>query len=890
MAEEDLFKWCQGRPVWQQAMVSMLTGAAELSDEEYDGFRVALKQEHKIIPGTPGAWPTLTKTHLKSDASTAPVTILGSIGPLKNIDRLAGDQPPLQFAVAGITLIYGANGSGKSGYCRIAKKLCRCLHDISLRGNVYQPAEVGPREIELAFRVNGQAKQTVTWNDNNEPPPEFGRISVFDSDAAGLYVDNERNIEFLPFELSLLTNFVTALKKLEASFEPEQTQLKALVKAPLPSGYGENTSVTQALALLIPGGALPKETELRALAAWTEELEAELQALIAKRTSDPALLLRVTKALMTITGTLSGEVAAAIEAVGPDSVSKLLADREAARVARAAAKAIADGLFDGSAVPNLDNESWRQMLSHARQFALEAFPAAEAPPLANADVCVLCHQPLQPEAKQRLLKFDEYIAGKANDDAESARKTFAATARRFTQFICESPEALAKKLESFIDVSPQRKALADRVVAFFGTAIQRGELVASAIRNQDDGGLEALPELDLELVAALDTELASLALLAASYKPTTEQTDEHSADAKRVEELEARKKFSSDIETFVERLANLELLGKTKLCIDACASGPITTYITRMRRQQLTPTLRENFKAEILAFDLQHLPLDLSDRGDAGKSKVQIGLEVRQKIKRNSDILSEGEKRALALAGFLAEIKEIGAHHGIIIDDPVSSLDHSRIESVAKRLVEEAKTGRQVIIFTHNLVFHHAVRSAARGMPLREEWIAKHGDGRFGIIDEGQKPWVSLNCKKRLNVINQLLTLHRKTYTETDENNRSFVVEIYTKLRETWEHSIEEILFAGVIGRFRPEVQTLKLRAARIEEEDYQVVLVGMTRCSKFSGHDQSLETPPDLPKFADILVDIESLTKFVKESSLRHDQLEKAGKQSEVPLEAEVM
>jgi hypothetical protein len=93
-----------------------------------------------------------------------------------------------------------------------------------------------------------------------------------------------------------------------------------------------------------------------------------------------------------------------------------------------------------------------------------------------------------------------------------------------------------------------------------------------------------------------------------------------------------------------------------------------------------------------------------------------------------------------------------------------------------------------------------------------------------------------------------------------------------------------------VIGRFRPEVQTLKLRAARIEEEDYQVVLAGMTRCSKFSGHDQSLETPPDLPKFADIVADVESLTKFVKESSARHDQLENAGKQSESPLEAEVM
>jgi energy-coupling factor transporter ATP-binding protein EcfA2 len=425
---------------------------------------------------------------------------------------------------------------------------------------------------------------------------------------------------------------------------------------------------------------------------------------------------------------------------------------------------------------------------------------------------------------------------------------------------------------------------------FFEVALQRRELVVWAIQNKSDDALDILPELDIELVAALNAELASLALLASTYKPTQDQTEEQGADAKRLSELEARKKFSSDVEAFVERRRNLELLAKTKLCLEACASSTITAYITRMRRQQLTPTLRDNFKAEIKAFDLEHLPLDLSDRGQAGISKVQVGLEVKQQIKRNSDILSEGEKRALALAGFLAELKEVGAYHGVIIDDPVSSLDHSRIEAVAKRLVEEAKIGRQVIIFTHNLVFHHAVKSAARGIQLREEWIAKHSDGRFGIVDEGQKPWVSMNCKKRLSCINSLLISHKMNYSETDESNRSFVVGIYTKLRETWEHSIEELLFAGVIGRFRPEVQTLKLRAARIEEADYQAIFAGMTRCSKFSGHDQPIESPPDLPKFKEVQTDYEDLAKFVKEASERHDQLEKAGKQSEATLAAEVM
>ena len=890
MAKEDLLTWCQGRPPWQQAMIGLLTATPELSESQLDDFGAALKQQHKITTVPPVVWPALTAVQLKGGAATAPVTILGSIGPLKNIDRLAADQPPLQFAIKGITLIYGANGSGKSGYCRIAKKVCRCLHDVSLRGNVFDPVADGPREINLAFRVDGMPKQSVTWSDDSDPPPELARISVFDSDAAGLYVDSERKIEYLPFELSLMTNFVAGLKTLEVRFDAELSQLKLMVKAPLPAGFGQNTPVTQALAQLVPGVSLPKESELRALAVWNDELEAELQALITKMKSDPALLLKLTQSLIATVAKLIEDVSSTLEAVGTESVIKLLADRQTARTARSAAKAIADGLFDGSAVPNLGNDAWRLMLTHARQFALEAFPAAEPPAIVNADVCVLCHQPLQEETKQRLARFDEYIGGKANEDAETAKSLFMATAKRFKQFTCDPPEALTKRLEGFVDGSPARQALADRLGTFFETAVVRSAKVSLSIDTLDDSGLETLPGFDVDLVAALEVELATLKTLAASYTATDMQTKEQAIDAKRLEDLDARKKLSSDIETFVERLRNLDLMAKTKLCIEACASGPVTAYITRLRRVLLTPSLRENFKAEVKAFDLEHLPLDLSDRGQAGVSKVHIGLDTKQPIKRNSDILSEGEKRALALAGFLAEIKEIGSQHGIIIDDPVSSLDHSRIEAVAKRLVDEARTGRQVIIFTHNLFFHNAVKSAARGVFLREEWIAKHADGRFGVIDAGQEPWVSLKCRKRLSVINQLIIANKKTYTETDEANRLFVTQVYTRLRETWEHSIEEILFSGVINRFQPDVRTQQLRSARVDEKDQQAIFAGMTRCSKYSGHDQPAGSSPDLPKFADIQADYDALAAFVIETSTRQAELEATGKQLEKPLKAEVM
>jgi recombinational DNA repair ATPase RecF len=178
-------------------------------------------------------------------------------------------------------------------------------------------------------------------------------------------------------------------------------------------------------------------------------------------------------------------------------------------------------------------------------------------------------------------------------------------------------------------------------------------------------------------------EIAALAKEADALKPTPDDGAKRQRRQQELDELQARKKFSADIETFVARRNSLDVLIKTKACIAACSVGMITAHI---RRKVLTTSLRDSLRDEIVALDLQHLPLTLADRGEVGKSKVHIGLEAQQKVGKNSDILSEGEKRALALAGFLAELKEVGARHGIVVDDPVSSLDHARMESVAKRL------------------------------------------------------------------------------------------------------------------------------------------------------------------------------------------------------------
>ena len=75
-------------------------------------------------------------------------------------------------------------------------------------------------------------------------------------------------------------------------------------------------------------------------------------------------------------------------------------------------------------------------------------------------------------------------------------------------------------------------------------------------------------------------------------------------------------------------------------------------------------------------------------------------------------VVSEGEQRCISIAAFFAELSTADDPSAIVFDDPVSSLDFEWRNNVAKRLVEESKH-RQVIVFTHDVVFLLALKQYA---------------------------------------------------------------------------------------------------------------------------------------------------------------------------------
>ena len=538
-------------------------------------------------------------------------------------------------------------------------------------------------------------------------------------------------------------------------------------------------------------------------------------------------------------------------------------------------------LFSNQPISDLGSETWRQMLVYAREFATLIFPDKDPPRLATGGTCVLCQQALDDEASVRMTAFDDYIVGRATQESTAAQQALTEHQNGILAFRVKNEREIDTMLAGYAALSEAGKERAKMISAFIEKARERLELVKGALQESRYDSLNSLDPLPDSPANLIDEEIARLG----------EEIDEIAGDKcgenglaafrSQHAELTDRKRLSQDIELVVEQRNRLEEIHRLTECRNQCRLRGITRRITDRRREILTPALKTALDDELKALRLTHIPLKLSDRGDSAESLVKVALTAQQRIANNSDVLSEGEQRALALACFLAELGEIDNNHGIIIDDPVSSLDHVRMQAVAKRLAEEAVRGRQVIVFTHNILFHYMVIAAARRVRVacHCEWMSGEGNDRFGLIDGAQKPWQMTPVSERLSQIGQeFRVLTGSGYDYTSQRFRPAVVGLYTKMRETWERLIEEVLFNGVVQRFRPEIMTQKLEEAYVDPTtDYPVIYEGMKRCSHYSGHDPAEGLSPELPDADHILQDIKDLKNFCDEVIERRKKLRKA-------------
>ncbi len=183
-ALQNIVTWSVDRPMWQRDALRRLCNKNSLDEDDYEALLV-------IAKGDESAAKPLKEEHVPSPDAAYKTINLKSIRDTAHVNALKPGECLSFEKGSGITVIYGDNGSGKSGYARILKSACRArMKDRQIiRPNIYSQ-NPGTPQANIHFSTNDQ-NQTAAWMQGRETDLELSAISVFDSNTANVHVDEK---------------------------------------------------------------------------------------------------------------------------------------------------------------------------------------------------------------------------------------------------------------------------------------------------------------------------------------------------------------------------------------------------------------------------------------------------------------------------------------------------------------------------------------------------------------------------------------------------------------------------------------------------------------------------------------------------------------------------
>jgi energy-coupling factor transporter ATP-binding protein EcfA2 len=765
------------------------------------------------------------------------------------------ENATLAFGTKGLTVIWGPNGAGKSGFVRILKNACRSRDQEPVLPNVFATGAPGPAQAALDWQNAADSKSEV-WTDGQAKIGDLSKVAIFDGRCARIFIDDEQEVTIVLYGVDVLREMARCCQEIKRRLEIKQRE--NLVDFNLFDSLRGQTEVGRYINTLGAGSSKQTATDLANLCKGDA---AELKSLSEQLAEDPvkkaqALRRQVQryKQFVTELQTASGKLSVAKIDALRDS---MLAYKRADEISSVASAELAE---KGTVLPGTGEDPWRELMVYAMKYAEKAYSGQEYPAEIADARCVLCQQPLEDEAKERLNRFVRFLQDEAQKKRDACRKATGVLFKAFEELDLSALPADPTILDEIEEIKPGLKAqyTEDRD----GLKSRRNHLIEKA-KERDIPTFDPLPVDIAEAVGEICRNLENQAI---NFEKAA-QTESRKIMVARHAELLTRSRLKDLLPTVLKSIDALGLKAKLENAIKQTGTTAITRKSTELTDAAISSGLNTMLDHELKNFRIVGLKLEIGLRGQKGQGMQQLRLDMARASGKAkvSDILSEGEQRAIAIACFLAECKLVSAKNAIVFDDPVSSVDHIRRELIANRLASEAKA-RQVIVFTHDLCFAWDLTEAAKAtsVPIHACRIYPTSNTK-GNVAEGL-PHEGGKILARLNDLDVVVAKAKKALEDKNHEQYDLLIRNgYRRLRDAWERLIEECLFGDAVRRFRNSVQTQRLRFAEVEDQDAIAVNQGMTRCSMFT-HDAPMETAPDLPTpdvFAD---DIDHLRKtFVR-------------------------
>lgn len=841
----SLTKWLSERPQWLQISATRLLQQPELTDKDVSEIAALCQQEiDGKLPKTSCSFPASAF----SQGATGTLRLC-SISNVEGVNALA-PKKPLEFGKGNITVVYGNNGSGKSGYVRLLKHICGARVPGTLHRNVYKPGSSAQKAC-ISFEHDGTAKSHV-WSGQGICD-DLNSVDIFDTSFGKVFVSSEDEVSYEPPVLSFFSSLIDVCERVATALDTEATRHQSK-KPNIP--VDKKVTVEGIWYESISAKTSPQDIDKHCTFGGNDE--AEIQALQQRLTEQaPAEKAKQLKKQKQHIDTLVQDAQKYHEQLSDENCQRIIAAKKNSILKKSAADAAAEKVFSDSQLEGIGSDVWKELWEAARNYSvLTAYIETEYPNVSEGSRCVLCHQDLSQEAKIRLTSFENFVKGEMQKTAIVAAKEYE-TARQTVEQLPTS-----ENLKTRIDATGiQQDEFASQVTEFFIQLQSRKDQLPGI--DSEESVPASLPSP--KWIEDANAQSKSLGELAAKYDEDA-KGDNREEIKKKLDSLQARKWLSEHRAAIDEEVKRLKLLNQIQEAKKLSNTKALSQKKGELAEALITDAFVQRFNAELKVLGASQIKVELV-KSKVSKGRVLHRLQLRGAAQSGiADVLSEGENRIVSIAAFLADVTGKSNQAPFIFDDPISSLDQSYEEAVVQRLIELSQD-KQVIVFTHRLSLLGTVRHFAEKKSIKPDVVCI----RTADWGSGEPAPIPLSQSDIKTALNTLMNQRHLDANKASENGDFEYAEILLKsicsdFRTLVERSIESDLLCGVVQRFQRPVHTLKLKdLAKLKDEDCNLLDTLMTKYSGFE-HSQPVESPVELPKPADLLVDMTTLKNWREE------------------------
>lgn len=839
--QDEIFTWVQGFELWKQELFRRTSASPALSAADRQEVIAML-----LGDGDGDSSPReVTRDDLPGAEGSEEPMLIKSLSYLQSVNKIEDGQK-IGFE-EGLNVVYGGNGAGKTGYSRVLKHAGRTLRPESVLSNVASSGSGTPSAtVNIAVGGNPEA---VRLDLERPGPAMLGRICIADADADDRYLTSDTEVDYVPASLAGVSRLADGLKAIDvelkemlADAEPPELDLRPYAEGTkvfrLLSGLDARTPDDRVVSLSTLNEAEQKQREqLRKQRAAMEASEAPKLRAMAQREVDSAEALKA-------------DLAEVADQLSPPSIEELQTRRAAVRELTEASEFAAKE-FAGEPLGGVGTEPWRSLWQAAVDFA--AHLELSLPPEHEPAQCPLCMQDLEPDARERLQRFDQFVRNDLNAKLRRAKDEL----KQRLDALPGIETRFARHQEAIERLGTEPEETGALVRAWLANAEKLVAELRDAATNAP-AGIDPPPESIDDWIAARHKEIAGYDAL------------EDAEEAKRVRcelaELDDRRLLGERRKEILGRLAAMRRVEKLEAARKKLDKAGASRKVTELSRDLIQANLQSALNRQLEALGFKGLEIEAKSKSPGGTPKILLRFKTVDDVPLKS-VLSKGEQRRLALAMFLAEMEVISDPSPVVFDDPVSSIDQEGRRHIARTLLQLAEQ-RQVIVFTHELSFVYELdRLASSGRKAHVQQLRREGQTVGHVHPD--LPWQGLAAKQRPKALYEMLAAAAELDAVGNETGyEGAAAEFCRYLREAFERTVEEGVLNDVVTRRHDTIRISRLRKVAWTEEICDLVDRGTDESSPWM-HDRPRAdgseppTPAELREGVEIL---EVLLKAIKE------------------------